>query len=148
MPSFGFKCGLQCGFLQHHESEILDSGLEIRTRMLQRQGCNKMKSTLIGPKEPHEAGAESSHLTPDEAQLEVFHLHSLLMISPNMKITNVKWDLLVSLSSCRELDFSGEYSRGRRGKVATASPWASQNGSPSHSLERPYRRFLGITTCW
>jgi hypothetical protein len=48
-----------------------------------------MKSTTIGPKEPHEAGAESSHLTPDEAQLDVFHLHSLLMISPNMKITNV-----------------------------------------------------------
>jgi hypothetical protein len=64
---------------------MLKSGLELRTKMIQRQDCDKM-IPLIGQKQRHEAGAESSHLTPDEARLEAFHLSSFLTISPNMKV--------------------------------------------------------------
>lgn len=64
---------------------MLEFGLELRTKMIQRQDSKK-KTPLIGQKQLHEVGAESSHLTPDEAHLEAFHLSSFLTISPNVKM--------------------------------------------------------------
>jgi hypothetical protein len=65
-------------------AKMLEFGLELRTKMIQLQDIKK-KIPLIGQKQLHEVGAESSHLTPDEAHLEAFHL-SFLTISPNMKM--------------------------------------------------------------